>query len=100
MNIDKALEKMDSDALVNVMAKANALLFAKNKEPTHVVWLVRSDNWCDLGWFKSDEYIKAAEFLLAEAKEAVQDTDHQKSMRLSLDYIQVPESELKDWFSE
>ena len=98
MSIDKMLEKMDQETLMSVIAKANALVVEKGKEQLKLIWIV-SDNYTNLGWFKENEYIKAAEFLLGEAKDITQDTDNPQLMRLNLEFIRVPESEYGDWFS-
>jgi len=99
MSFNNHLSKMDKDALLHVIKDAQALLDEKNKEATKLIWIV-SDNWCNIGWFKEHEYVKAAEFLANEAKEAIQDTSNPIAMRLMLDYIRVPESEYSGWFSD
>lgn len=98
MSTREFLAKLDLDQLRHAKDLATELLAAREQEQRLPVWEV-SDASFRLAVFPSEGYLRAAEFLLAKARENAvsQPPARPRAMQLQLSARMVPASEYSGW---
>lgn len=94
MSTTDYLKKLGYQQLCFARDKAQELIDAKNSETKKTVWQV-SDGYVVHENFHGSEYIRAAEFLLEQAKKNSENSNDEK---LELSKIAVFESEYEAYF--
>jgi hypothetical protein len=98
MGTEAYLKKLDIDQLRRARDLAIQMLEAKEAEQKLVVWCVE-DKMSRITWFSDADYVKAAEYLLEEARENAKSPQNLRPMdkELHLVPVLVPESEYESW---
>lgn len=99
MGTEAFLNKLNLDQLRRARDLAIQMITAKEAEQKLVVWCVEN-NTSRITWFSDADYLKAAEYLLEEARANARSPQNirMKDKELHLVPVLVPESEYKSWF--
>ncbi|WP_312740471.1 hypothetical protein [Cedecea neteri] len=95
----ESIRELDLRQLESLSEFVSKLINSKKAERKRTVWRVCVRGMC-YGNFREDEYLKAAEFLAAKAKEIDADPiNDRRDRQLEIVGERVPDSEYEEWFN-